>query len=115
MRNLRIDDQQFGAKFGRHFLEFKLDPTQPAARQWFREHIEQIFSSPDKIKTGFFRGQGEMLAQGSHGEGRVYFFIKSRDVVVTDLSFNYVTILKDGVSNKRVIEARLVVLPPNMA
>lgn len=55
-----------------------------------------------------WRGLGEKLPNGSNAPGLAKFFIKGNDVVVTDMNGNFVTILKDGVKNPRVIKATAI-------
>lgn len=43
-RPLKIDSAQFGAKAGRHMLEFGRDPRNSAHRQWLLNHIQRIYA-----------------------------------------------------------------------
>jgi len=97
IRPLKIDNVQFGLKVGRHMLEFGRDPRSPADREWFLAHIKHIYENPVQIREGTFSGQGEQLPQGSHARGAVWFYADVRDVVVTSLEDEFVTILKEGV------------------
>ena len=60
-----------------------------------RNVIDRILLAPDEIVEGSWRGQN----------GTVRFFIKGNDVVVVN-GDKFVTILKDGVNNARVKDAR---------
>lgn len=97
IRSLKIDPVQFGAKVGRHMLEFGRDPGNSTDRQWLVAHIKQIYERPLQIREGTFSGQGQRLP-GGHARGNAWFYADSRDVVVTDVQDNFVTILKDGVT-----------------
>ena len=105
MPPLRIDNAQFGRKVGRHAQDFGLNPANPASREIMRGKITEIHRAPDAIRQGSWRGLGERLPNGSHGPGPARFYIRGNDVVVTDLNGNFITILKDGVTNSRVINA----------
>jgi len=50
-------------------------------------------------------GLGEKLPSGSNAPGQAQFYIQGNDVVVTDISGNFVTLLKDGINNLRVNSA----------
>ena len=60
------------------------------------EIIDDIISHPDTVKTGYWRGQSD----------DVVFYIKGDDVVITKIGGEFVTIMKDGVNNERVKNAR---------
>ncbi len=48
-----------------------------------------------KFDKGLWRGQGKTLPNGANASGQVYFFyIQDKDVVVTDLNGNFITIIK---------------------
>jgi hypothetical protein len=97
IRPLKIDSVQFGLKVGRHMLEFERDPGNPADREWLLAHIKNIYENPVQIREGTFSGQGEQLPQGSHARGAVWFYADAKDVIVTNLEDEFVTILRDGV------------------
>jgi hypothetical protein len=97
MRPLKIDQEQFGAKVGRHMLDFGRDPAKASDRKWLMDHIRDIYTNAMEFRDGTFSGQGASTALG-HMRGPVWFYAKGRDVVVTDKSDNFVTILKDGTS-----------------
>lgn len=56
-----------------------------------------IGSNPEKVISGDFAGQG---ANGARGP--VHFRIKGNDVVVTKPNGEFVTILKNGITNTSV-------------
>lgn len=97
MRPLKIDQEQFGAKVGRHMLDFGRDPARVSDRKWLMDHIHDIYTNAVEFRDGTFSGQGASTALG-HIRGPVWFYAKGRDVVVTDKSDNFVTILRDGTS-----------------
>ena len=99
MRPLKIDQVQFGAKVGRHMLEFGRDPSNANDRRWLMNHIVDIYANAEEFRDGTFSGQGVVLPSGSNARGVVWFYAKGMDVVVTDKSDNFVTILKDGRKN----------------
>lgn len=91
---LKITEKQFGKKLAKHFKEFGLDPSNPSHRTVFRDMINDIANNADKVVEGSFRGQSG-----------VKFFIKGKNVVVSKLDNEFVTILKDGISNPSVQRA----------
>lgn len=88
-------DKQFGKKIGKHTKEYGLDPGKPGDRIKMESIIDNILSNRDEVVSGNWRGQ----------EGLVDFYIKDSDVVVVNKE-NFVTILKGGVENARVKNAR---------
>jgi hypothetical protein len=58
--------------------------------------IDDIVETRDTVKTGEWRGQSE----------DVDFYIKGDDVVLLSKSGEFITILKGGVNNARVKDAR---------
>jgi hypothetical protein len=80
----------------------------PASRDIISNKINDIYKAPDVVKQGKWRGLGEILPNGSKGEGTAKFYIQGNDVVVTDINDNFATILKDGVNNSRVINGELL-------
>lgn len=95
-RPLKIDDAQFGAKIGRHMLDFGRDPGNAGDRKWLRDYILDIYENATDFREGTFSGQGEILPSGANARGPVWFYAKGTDVVITDRSDNFITILKDG-------------------
>lgn len=107
-RNLKIDSAQFGKKAGKHLQDYGKNPGSKVDRQWLEEHIHEIHRNPSQIREGTFAGQGAVTANGSNARGDVRFYIRGNDVVVADKADNFVTILKDGISNTSVQNARVV-------
>jgi len=102
-RQLKIDDEQFGKKIGKHALEFGLDASNSTHRQQIRRRINGIYHNPTMIKVGLYRGQGV-----GNAEGMVKFYIQGADVVVTDMLGRFITIFKDGINSPRVRNARII-------
>jgi len=96
MRPLKIDQTQFGAKVGRHMQEFGRNPGNIADRRWLTDHILDIYANATEFREGSFSGQGAITASGANARGPVWFYAKDGDVVITDKSDNFVTILKNG-------------------
>ena len=70
-------------------------------------HIKDIFENADEVpRKGTWRSLGEQLPNGNYADGDAFFYRKGNDVVVTDINGNFVTILKDGVTNKRYTGAK---------
>jgi filamentous hemagglutinin len=107
IRPLKIDQRQFGAKVGRHMLDFGRDPANAADRDWLIKHISDIYNNATEFRSGTFSGQGDLTALGNV-RGPVWFYARGNDVVVTDKSDNFVTILKDGVTSNTSFRAATV-------
>lgn len=95
---MKIDDNQFGRKVGKHAEDYGLDPKNPDSRQWVRNHIVEIRSNPDEIRSGTWNGLGDG-PPNARGRGPAVFYRQGNDVIVTDTQGNFVTILKDGINN----------------
>ena len=94
---LTIANAQLGKKLGKHIFEWGLNPQSSTDREKFIQIIYDIVLNHDKpIKIGEWRGQQE----------DVLFFIKGDDVVITKQNGEFVTIMKGGVNNGRVKDAR---------
>ena len=90
--DLRVDDTQFGHKIGKHAQDYGLNPSDPAAQTWLRQHIDDIAARPDEVKQGAWNPQ--------RGGGTDYYFYRAGDdVVVAKNDGTFVTILKGGVDN----------------
>lgn len=90
-----LSDKQFGKKVGRHAKDFGLSPEKAEDREKLRNIIADIINNKDDYAIGNWRGQS----------GQVEFFIKGEDVVIVKNN-KFVSILKSGVNNARVKEAR---------
>lgn len=89
------EDKQFGRKIGKHTKEYGLDPGNPADRNKMKDIISDILDNHDEIAHGNWRGQ----------LGISDYYIKGSDVVVVNNS-KFVTILKGGIENARIKNAR---------
>lgn len=90
-----INDKQFGLKIGKHARDFNLDPGNPMHRGLIRGIIDDIITTPDEVRLGTWLGQ----------TGEVTFYIKGDDVVITNDAV-FVTILKNGITNRKIANAR---------
>ena len=92
-----INDKKFGKKVAEHAHEFGLDVKEEKDRERFIAIILSIVNSPEEVVEGTWRDKPK----------GVTYYIKGDDVVVMD-GQNFITILRDGVSqNERVKSARL--------
>ena len=102
---LNIDPKQFGGKIGKHAQDYGLDPSDADDRDKMAEIINDIVDNYDEIRRGSWPGQGEQLPDGSHGLGEVDFYIKGDDVVIIN-NGEFVSVLKGGKSNAKIIRAK---------
>ena len=93
---IRIDSKQFGKKIGKHSRDYGLDPTKHEDREKMREIINDIVDNSTEIRRGVWPGQGE-----------VDFHIKDADVVIVRDGV-FVSILKSGITNPKVVNAKKV-------
>lgn len=93
---INISDKQFGKKIGKHTKEYGLNPQSSKDRKWMRHMILNIVENANDIRKGNWRGQDQ----------EVLFYIKQNDVVVAKENGEFITILKDGVGNERIKNAR---------
>lgn len=89
-------EKQFGKKIGKHAKDYGLDPNKEADREKMHEIINDIIENHSEIRSGAWRGQ----------ENEVDFYIKDEDVVICSKEKEFITILKGGVNNARVKNAR---------
>lgn len=89
-------EKQFGKKVGKHASDFGLNPSSTEDREKFQRLIDGILEGETERRIGEWRGQPE----------EVVFHIKGDDVVITDQSNEFITILKGGINNARVKKAR---------
>lgn len=90
-----MTDKQFGKKIGKHARDYGLNPSIESDREQMKEIISEIVDHFDDIRSGEWRGQ----------PGTSDFYIRDDDVVVVNHD-RFVTILKGGVNNARVKNAR---------
>lgn len=93
---IKVSDKQFGKKIGKHTKEYGLNPKSTKDRQTMRHTILDIVENASEVRSGEWRGQA----------GETFFYIKGKDVVVAKESGEFVTILKGGIDNVRVKNAR---------
>lgn len=89
---VRFNDRQFGKKVGKHAEDFGLDPSNPEHRQLVRGRIESIVGDYDDVRQGPWNPNGG-------GGDNFLFYRQGADVVVTQPSGDFVTILAGGQSN----------------
>ena len=74
-----------------------------SGRESFKKFIYEIAKRLDELRVGTFNGQG--IRQGAnHARGSVLFRIKGNNVVVTSPEGEFITILKNGLTNPSVKE-----------
>jgi len=91
-----LSDRQFGRKIGKHAKDFGLNPGNNEDRNKLKDIIADIIENKDDYAEGDWRGQ----------PGISKFYIKDENVVVVNEKNEFVTILKGGVTNERVKNAR---------
>ena len=89
-------EKQFGKKVGKHAIDFGLDPSKADDRAKFQKIIEGIVEGAEEVRIGFWRGQTD----------DVLFHIRGEDVVITSQNGEFISVLKGGVHNARVKNAR---------
>ncbi len=95
---VNITPEQIGRKIGKHSKDFGLDPSNENDRKKFVEITKDILEKHDEKRRVKWRGQ----------EGEVIFYAKGKDVVTVNEKGDYVTTLKDGVTNKRSQGATII-------
>ena len=93
---IKIDSTQFGNKTGKHAQDYGLNPSSPEDRDILKNTINDITENADERYYGEWRGQ----------EYPVLFHIKGKDVVIENIDGEFVTIMKGGIANERVKNAR---------
>lgn len=93
---ISVLDKQFGKKVGRHASDFGLDPSSGKDREEFYRIITEIIDNATEQRIGSWRGQSE----------EVVFHIHKDDVVITNQQNEFISILKGGVNNARIKNAR---------
>lgn len=100
---LRMSAKQLGKKIGKHAQDFGLDASNPKDRDKMIGIINDIHDHSNEIRYGDWRGQGTVNpANGMKAVGPVWFYIRGKDVLIKDLSGNFVTVMADALDNKRV-------------
>ena len=90
-----ITNKQFGKKVGKHCEDYGLNPSIKKDRDKLLEIISDIVRKSDECVKGSWREQGVSCDM----------YIKGEDVVVVN-DGKFVTILKGGITNARVKNAR---------
>lgn len=94
---LILKDSQFGKKAKAHMADFGLDVKKPSDRILFDRIIRDIVDNSDETIRGIeWRGQKDLLTG----------YVKGEDVVLANNKDEFVTILKGGVENARIKNAR---------
>ena len=94
---LIIKGSQFGKKAKAHTADFGLDVKKSSDRILFERKILDIVDNSDETIRGIeWRGQKQLLTG----------YIKGKDVVLANNNDEFVTILKGGIENARVKNAR---------
>ena len=91
-----ITDAQVGKKIGRHAQDYGLNPGNAQDRAWLISYVREILTNPDERAYGEWRYQPYP----------VVFHIKNGDVVIENANGEFVTLLKGGITNARVKNAR---------
>lgn len=103
-KGINISPSQFGKKAGKHASDFGLSPRDSDSRKKLEDIIEDIVTNREHVVPGTWRGQGEMLKDGNRASGPVDFIINGDDVVVAK-DGEFITILKNGITNGSVKKA----------
>lgn len=77
-------------------MDYGLNPSEKSSRNQIIGIIYKIVDNADEVATGFFRGQLE----------DVDFYIYGSDVVIVNKDGEFVTLMKGGIDNGRVKNAR---------
>lgn len=88
-------NRQLGKKIGKHAKDYGLNPGNESDRERMIQKIDDIINNADEILHGEWRSQ----------PGLSDFYVKGEDVVVVN-NGRFVTILKGGVENERIKNAR---------
>ncbi|MBS5595165.1 MAG: hypothetical protein KHX08_07120 [Clostridiales bacterium] len=93
----KIKNSQFGKKANAHMRDFGLHVKTPLDREFFKSKIWDIMVDHEDVVRGIhWRGQ----------DGFLTGYIKGEDVVLVNKDGEFVTILKGGVRNARIKNAR---------
>ena len=96
INSVSFDDKQFGKKVGKHAEDFGLKADSIEDRAKIKQIIVDVVENAQERVRGSWRGQPEP----------VVFHIKDEDVVITKEDGTFVTVLKGGINNLRVKNAR---------
>ncbi|MEV5767661.1 polymorphic toxin-type HINT domain-containing protein [Micromonospora sp. NPDC052213] len=84
-----VGGKQFGDKWGSHSKEYKLDPGDPAAREWFRKRIHEVRNESDEVRQGPYNPQ-------RGGADDYWFYRKGDDLLITKGDGTFVTMFPLG-------------------
>lgn len=99
-----ITDKQLGHKAGKHMQEWGLNPSNPDDRTKFVEITQKIQREPQEIR----RVQWQNDPKTGRRTVEVNAFILGRDVVLVADDGEYITTMKDGIENQRVLNGRRI-------
>lgn len=91
-----FSNKQKGKKFGKHCPDWCLDPSIDEDRDKMEEIIRFINANRDEVREGPFNGQAT----------DVLFYIKGNDIVITKQNGEFITVLKEGIEDGWVKNAR---------
>lgn len=95
--NFSINSKQFGKKSNKHMKDYGLDVSSKADRKKFVRIINDIVDNHDSVIRNLnWRGQ----------TNTVIAYVKGKDVVLVDKNNEFITILKGGINNARIKNAR---------
>lgn len=94
--DIDVSSKQFGAKIGKHAKDYGLNPGNSEDRANMLKIIRGIVDDADERFYGEWRDQ----------EYPVLFHVKGEDVVIENNNGEFVTIMKGGITNARVKNAR---------
>ena len=89
-------DKQFGKKAGKHAYDYGLDPSSETDRETFRRIIQNITDHATEQRIGDWRGYSD----------EVVFHILGDDVVITEKTGEFISILKGRINNAGIKNAR---------
>lgn len=89
-------NKQRGKKYGKHCPDWGLDPSNADDREKMDEIVDDIVSNASERRIGAFNGQDK----------ECIFYIKGDDVVITKQNNEFITILKGGIEDGWVKNAR---------
>jgi len=77
---VRIDDAQFGKKWGKHARDYGRDPGNAQDRSWYRNRITEVSTFPEQVRTGPFSAYED-----------AYFFKSGNDIVIAQQDGTFVS------------------------
>lgn len=89
---MRVDSGQLGTKWGKHASDYGYHPSDADKRNWYRERIDEVRSSPDEVRQGPYNPDGG-------GSGDFFFFRKGNDLLITKANGEFVTMFPGAGQN----------------